>query len=326
MEESTADESATEEMTIEAEEARVPAEVEDVADLGADGDANVSQERDDVVVDLFARLRAEAVIVDPETPATVEAEAEIEPATDSDADTDVDVDVDVVGEVDDGDDAVPSPFECRDADLTPIIVTSARKLKRALADEQNEVLEALRGTAPVVDLDALLPDAAEHAGRYAGAIADELRMAADAGAALVGRSKPLVAADSAAAISAADEVLAEWLVEPLRERLARCVSDGDGDRVDISKRVRAVYREWKTQHIDEQLDDIVRMAHGRGVLAAIEPGTPVVWACDDSRQGCADCDDNSLAGTIAAGDAFPTGHTFAPAHIGCRCLLLPAGR
>ena len=121
-------------------------------------------------------------------------------------------------------------------------------------------------------------------------------------------------------------MLAEWLVEPLRERLARCVSDGDGDRADISKRVRAVYREWKTQHIDEQLDDIVRMAHGRGVLAAIEPGTPVVWACDGSRQACADCDDNSLAGTIAAGDAFPTGHTFAPAHIGCRCLLLPAGR
>ena len=329
--ETTAEEMTAEEMTAEVDiepgaEAQVSADVEDVADPDVTDDITGSREHDDVVVDLFARLRAEAVITDLETPATVEAE--IEPAIDAGVESvaEVESEVESVAEVDEGDDAMPSPFESRDADLTPIIVVSARKLKRALADEQNEVLEALRGTAPVGDLDALLPAAAEHAGRYAGAIADELRSAADAGAALVGRSKPLVAADAAASISAADEVLAEWLVEPLRERLARCVSDGDGDRADISKCVRAVYREWKTQHIDEQLDDIVRMAHGRGVLAAIEPGTPVVWTCDDSRQGCADCDDNSLAGAIAAGDAFPTGHTFAPAHIGCRCLLLPADR
>ena len=324
-----AEEMTAEEMVAEVDiepgaGAQVLAAGQDVADPDVAGDNTDSQEHDDVVVDLFARLRAEAVTIDPETPATVEAE--IEPAVEAEIELATDAEVESVADVDEGDDAMSSPFESRDADLTPIIVVSARKLKRALADEQNEVLEALRGAAPVGDLDALLPAAAEHAGRYAGAIADELRSAADAGAALVGRSKPLVAADAAAAISAADEVLAEWLVEPLRERLTRCISDGDGDRADISKRVRAVYREWKTQHIDEQLDDIVRMAHGRGVLAAIEPGTPVVWTCDDSRQGCADCDDNSLAGAIAAGDAFPTGHTFAPAHIGCRCLLLPAGR
>ena len=331
VEEMAVEDPAVEEMAVEemaadvdigpGEEAQVSAEVEEVADPEVTRDATGSQERDDVVVDLFARLRAEAVIIEPETPETTDTDFE------DAVDDAIEVDGSDESEAVEEDDAVtPSPFESRDADLTPIIVVSARKLKRALADEQNEVLEALRGSAPVGDLDALLPSAAEHAGRYAGAIADELRSAADAGAALVGRSKPLAAADAAAAISAADEVLAEWLVEPLRERLARCISDGDGDRADISKRVRAVYREWKTQHIDEQLDDIVRTAHGRGVLAAIEPGTPVVWACDGSRQGCADCDDNSLAGTIAAGEAFPTGHTFAPAHIGCRCLLLPAGR
>ena len=324
VEEMAVEEMAVEEMTADVDLGpgeEVAAEVEEVADPEATRDATGSQERDDVVVDLFARLRAEAVIIEPEIPETTDTD--LEDAVDDAIEVDGSDESEAVEE----DDAVtPSPFESRDADLTPIIVVSARKLKRALADEQNEVLEALRGSAPVGDLDALLPSAAEHAGRYAGAIADELRSAADAGAALVGRSKPLAAADAAAAISAADEVLAEWLVEPLRERLARCISDGDGDRADISKRVRAVYREWKTQHIDEQLDDIVRTAHGRGVLAAIEPGTPVVWACDGSRQGCADCDDNSLAGTVAAGEAFPTGHTFAPAHIGCRCLLLPAGR
>ena len=60
-------------------------------------------------------------------------------------------------------------------------------------------------------------------------------------------------------------MLGEWLVVPLRERLERCVLDGDGDNAGIGKRVRAIYREWKTQHIDEQLDDVIRTAHGRGV-------------------------------------------------------------
>jgi hypothetical protein len=132
--------------------------------------------------------------------------------------------------------------------------------------------------------------------------------------------------DAALAIAAAEAVLSEWLVAPLRDRLGRCVAEGQGDNAGIGKRVRAVYREWKTQHIDEQLDDIVRMAHGSGALAAIEPGTPVVWVCDPAHQGCADCDDNALGGAVPAGQAFPTGHTAAPAHIGCRCLLLPDGR
>jgi predicted transcriptional regulator len=242
----------------------------------------------------------------------------------------VDADVADIAEVavaaeDAEDEAPPTPFERRDADVTPIIVSSARKLKRVLADEQNEVLDALRRSEPVRELDMLLPDAAEHVGRYRAAIDAELAEAANAGAGMVGRSAKLSKANTAAAVAAGGSVLADWLVQPLRERLERCVADGDADNAGISKRVRAVYREWKTQHIDEQLDDVILAAHGRGVLAAIRPGTPVVWVCDDTASGCADCDDNSLAGPVPAGQAFPTGSEFAPAHVGCRCLLLPDG-
>ena len=90
--------------------------------------------------------------------------------------------------------------------------------------------------------------------------------------------------------------------------------------------IRDRYREWKTQHIDEQLDDVIRTAHGRGVFAAIEPGTTVEWVADPSHAVCADCDDNTLGGAVEVGTAFPTGHEFPPAHLGCRCLLLPADR
>ena len=34
----------------------------------------------------------------------------------------------------------------------------------------------------------------------------------------------------------------------------------------------------------------------------------------------------TLGGAVAVGQPFPTGHRFPPAHLGCRCLLLPAER
>ncbi len=165
----------------------------------------------------------------------------------------------------------------------------------------------LRRSEPVRELGALLPPAGEHVDRYLVAIEAELADAANAGAAMVGRSSKLSKADTGTAANAARSVLGDWLVEPLRERLERCVADGDGDNAGISKRIRAVYREWKTQHIDEQLDDVILAAHGRGTLAAIAPGTPVVWVCDEAASGCADCDDNSLAGPVPCRAGVPDG-------------------
>ena len=104
---------------------------------------------------------------------------------------------------------------------------------------------------------------------------------------------------------------------------SRCVADGAGDNDDITKRVRAVYREWKTQHIDDQLDDVFRLAYGAGALAAATPGTRLCWMVDPHGPACPDAEDNALAGPVEAGDAYPTGHTLAPAHAGCRCLLAP---
>ena len=49
-------------------------------------------------------------------------------------------------------------------------------------------------------------------------------------------------------------------------------ADADGDNTELSDLVRTIYREWKSQRIDEQLDDVVHMAFGRGALAAVAPG------------------------------------------------------
>ena len=228
-----------------------------------------------------------------------------------------------------GADETPTPFLRRDEVLTPLIVGAARKLKRVLADEQNGVLDRLRQKQAVTATDELLAGLDEHAAAYVDALADDLIEAAVAGAAEVGKrdTKTLrTTLRKSGALDGARTIVRDDLVDPLRERLARAIADGDGDNDAITKRVRAVYREWKTQHIDDQLDDAFRFAHGGGIATGVKPGTELVWTIDPSEPTCPDCEDNSLAGPVAAGEPFPTGHVSAPAHPGCRCLTVPTGQ
>ena len=220
-------------------------------------------------------------------------------------------------------------FGQRDASLTPIIVASARKLKRVLADEQNEVLHTLRRTEPVRNIDTMLPWQTEQAQRYADAITADLEKAALLGAATIdkGTTKEHRAdINRAGAIKVAVEAMTTSIVVPLRERLERSVSDAGGDNEELAGMVRGIYREWKTQRIDEHLDDIARTAFGRGALAAVVPGTKVCWMVDPNGPACPDAEDNALAGEVPAGQPFPTGHDGAPAHEGCRCMLALAPR
>lgn len=316
-----------EEVLVEpgAERALEPQQAEiETIDIGTtDHDAS-----NDVVVDLFARIRSEA--------STDEQTNDDEPGDQSESDVVAEVasitvgetETDAAVETDDIDDAAghleATEFEQRDADLTPLIVAGAKKLKRVLADEQNQVLERLRRDDPVADVAGLLPDVDEHASHYVDAIYDDLLCAANAGAQLSspGRTATLSKSQGSDAVERAAVMVEDWLISPLRDRLDRCISEGNGDNTVVTKKVRAAYREWKTQHIDEHLDDVMRAAHGSGVLDGFELGTPVRWTVDSRHGSCPDCDDNSLQGTVPAGDAFPTGHTFAPAHPGCRCLLV----
>ncbi len=278
---------------------------------------------------IFARLRSEVPQPEPEPALDVE-----HPGHDSDAEREsTEPDAELAEADAEAGDAVmqtePNSFSRRDEAIVPLIVAGARRFKRALADEQNGVLDALRQQRPVTSLDELLPELDEHLVVFAAALEEELISAAAAGAGELGINDTKTLRRKLAktgAVESAHDLLRTDLLRPLRDRLARAVSDGTGDNEDITKRVRAVYREWKTQRIDDQLDDIFRFAHGGGLAVSIEPGTPLVWTIDPGHPACPDCEDNSLAGSTAAGETFPTGHTSAPAHPGCRCLTLPAGQ
>ena len=318
----------------------------------------------DVVVDLFARLRASRQSDDqPDAEGATDDVVEVAPTTETDAEpteTDAEsVEVDSVSEATtlgslpsetpaDGaaqDDAGPivepspaddaaaaasgveTPFERRDADVTPLITSAARRLKRVLADEQNGVLETLRRSDDVTSVDELVPWVGEHAGTYTDAIADELLAAARSGAATTSPdgSDALTASEGRDAVQHAADAVETWLVVPLRDRLGRAVTDGAGDNAAITKKIRAVYREFKTTHIDEHLDDVVRTAYGWGSLAGFRTGSRAQWAIDPRTGAChPDCEDNALEGAIPAGDPFPTGAVVAPGHPGCVCLLVQA--
>ena len=290
----------------------------DIADIAEGTQSNDDDDRD-VVVDLFARIRADVPAktesaADEKNIEVVEVVEVVEVETD-DADVESAIEAAAVG------------FAERDEVVTPLIVSSAKKLKRALADEQNDVLDALRRGEPVHELDEMIPTAREHLARYTAAIADDLVSAVQLGGATsrIGATK-LRKGLVTESVGAANGAVEQWLVGPLRDRLARCIAEGAGDNAVVTKKVRSVYREWKTQHIDESLDDVLRWAHGRGVLAGFAPDTPIVWGIDPRFPACPDCEDNVLAGAVTAGDEFPTGDLFAPAHQGCRCLLVAADR
>jgi cell division septum initiation protein DivIVA len=211
----------------------------------------------------------------------------------------------------------------RDQAVADLERTVARRLKRELSDEQNELLDVIRREKTVPTFEAAVPAPEDHMERYATAARASLVAAAEAGAAFVGgRSSddgpPTVVDDLTAELAA--EVVA-----PLRDRIDRCFTDAGDDPDELAERLRAHYREWKLQRIDGWASYAVLAAFNRGLLDACDPSTKVHWVLDDPDAPSPDCEDNALAGNLACGESFPTGHVAPPAHPACRCLVVPAG-
>ncbi|HEX5947025.1 MAG TPA: DivIVA domain-containing protein [Acidimicrobiales bacterium] len=207
-------------------------------------------------------------------------------------------------------------LRARDVQLATVERELGRRLKRVLADEQNEVLDRLRRGGTVVFAD-LVPAADEHVDQFAIAATEHLEAAAAQGAELVGAT----ATPSCDALAA---TLGRTLVEPLRVRIERSFDDSDGDLEEVGERLRALYREWKGNHIGNAVRHFTATAHARGAYGAAPAGTALHWLVDRSCDACPDCDDNALAGGVVKGEAYPTGDRCAPAHPDCRCLVVPA--
>lgn len=221
----------------------------------------------------------------------------------------------------DGADADGDLLDRRDATVDELERRLARRLKRVLSDEQNEALDRLRRVKGQARAGDVLVGQDEHQDRYRSAALEDLTAAERAGAAFFADEDPSA---SPADVTDVADLFAADLVRALRGRLETAIDDG-GDEAEIGERIRACYREWKTQRIAEVATHYVLVAFGRGVgQGAAHAATPARWLVDDGGAPCPDCDDNALAGAVPPGEEFPTGHVHPPAHPGCRCLAVPA--
>ena len=214
----------------------------------------------------------------------------------------------------------------RDETVGAIEAALTRRLKRALQDEQNDLLDRLRGMRPRPTAASVLPTRSEHAARFAEASRPFLGQAASAGAAFVGSiiGEGAVHGEGLEELDVLADNLAGAIVAPLRRRLEEVLSASEGDdRVALGESFGAAYREWKTSRIELTAADHVASAFAGGAFAATPSGTPLRWLVEDTDGPCPDCDDNALADPLPKGERFPTGQRHPPAHTGCRCLLVP---
>jgi hypothetical protein len=266
------------------------------------------------VDELFARIRAERT--GPEAAADGEATA-VAVVTGTAPDDRAAPDAsDVIDEVED---EVVDPevalLRDRDTVLAGVERELGRRLKRVLADEQNEVLDLLRRGRSVAFAD-VVPPGDEHADRFAIAAGPDLDTAAAHGAASIGGDLRVSCDELAGS-------LGRTLVDPLRVRIERSFDDCDGDLEEVTERLRALYREWKGQHIGAAVRHYTAAAYAWGAYEGSPEGTKLRWLVDRTGEACPDADDNALAGPVAKGTPFPTGDRCAPAHPGCRCLVVP---
>ena len=325
---------AAEALPEEEEAAEEEKEEKEAPEEGPGEEEVVEPERRDVepavsvrpqVEELFARIRADrtgavdhartVLATEPEPAPTAEPELEPEPAAAvAEAPERARPEAPDEEDVDDENDLLLSR---RDELLTPLHADLVRRCKRALQDEQNELLDRLRRQKGRSTAEELLIPLSAQVTDWAEALEPAVDAAYGAG------HGSHDGGGTTAAPRRLVSGLAELLVSPLRERLLSTLDEvpiDDPERVtEMTSRVGARYREWRSQELDFQVGDLLATAYTRGVYDGAPEGALLRWVPAAATR-CPDCDDNALEPT-PRGAPFPTGQPFPPAHPGCRCLL-----
>jgi len=219
-----------------------------------------------------------------------------------------------------------SIFRRRDEAIAPVIVNIVRALKRVLADDENVVLTHVGMKRSELTLAAMLPEPDEHARRFLDAVREEvLGIAADGARSLRDsrRADLRKMVSEGGVIESVAALLVSDIIRPLHDRITAAIEQSAGNRDELMKRARSEFAEFKTQRLELVTADVAHLSYARGLFLGCENSPHVCWAVDPEGPGCADAEDNALAGRLRRGEAFPTGHMQPLAHAGCRCLVVP---
>ena len=207
-------------------------------------------------------------------------------------------------------------FLQREAALAPHLSELVRHVKRALQDDQNIMIDRLRGVHGMIT--DQMGDENEQRSRYVAAATESIRAAAKAGVAfsttVAGVSGDL------AGFGAVDECATDLGITLALALRKRVQADGNDDG---SERANAAYKEWRGARVERLCGDIGRRAFNVGVIAACE-GTQVRMVISPSDDPCDACKLDASSGMHLAGQNFPSGQPHPPLHAGCSCAVVPA--
>jgi cell division septum initiation protein DivIVA len=206
-------------------------------------------------------------------------------------------------------------FVRRDGALEEPLAILTRKVKRALQDDQNIMLERLRDVKAMITTE--LEDEHAQRARYAEAAFDAVASAADAGVQFA--FDEAGATGSALNRSELEECSADLAVTIVLALRKRILADGSGDGPE---RVNAAYKEWRGARVERLCTDAARRAFFVGVLAASQ-GRSLRFYVAPNDAPCDACALDASAGERLAGQIFPSGSQYPPLHAGCACTVVP---
>jgi cell division septum initiation protein DivIVA len=214
---------------------------------------------------------------------------------------------------------LPTPtgelFKRRDESLDESLAVLTRKVKRALQDDQNIMLERLRNVKAMITTE--LEDEHDQRARYADAAINALIDAAAAGVQFAGDEAGVKGGPvSRTALNDCAADLAVTIVLALRKRI---LADGSGDGPD---RANAAYKEWRGARVERLCTDAARRAFHLGVVSASQDHAIRFFAAPNDAP-CDACALDTASGERPAGQNFPSGSAYPPLHAGCACTVVP---
>ena len=210
---------------------------------------------------------------------------------------------------------VAPQFVARDILLEEQSTELRRQLKRALADDQSDLLDALRRGGPDASIEDL-PVPERQVARFADALEGPLRASSSAGAEAVhGSAWPGVVDGLVAKVS-------RDLVDDVRGVVAGIVGDGGGAKDSSLEAIRAHYRAVRTEQLSDLADNALRQAFALGAYHGTPDAQSVVWLGDPRHAENGPCAQNAGA-SVEKPAEFPSGDAHPPAQAQCRCLVLP---
>lgn len=198
---------------------------------------------------------------------------------------------------------------------------SARRLKRLLQEEHNDILDRLRTRKARKDAEQIVATSEEQLARFVEGLGQVLGDAFREGRRAAGGTGDGNAQDPVR------RQVTRQVVKPLRSEVIEAIQaglDAEDSPSAVAERASDVFRVWKGVRTEMLGEGMAYAAYHQGIVDcwASETSSRKVWVLAEEDECPGDvCARNAGAGPLEPKAAFPSGHILPPAHGGCLCTL-----